>query len=108
MTEVKKYRHSSDISGLVPDHHNKVTITRKRVIIFFAGGGSCLQFVKNATFAKYNKMRNWLTLGGLVKAPDVKASEYRKEGTGNTHGHIRTGGGGRPDLAHGLGCQPLD
>lgn len=35
-----------DIAGLAPDHSSKGSITIKQVVIFFAGGQSCLQFVK--------------------------------------------------------------
>lgn len=34
-----------DIAGSAPDTAVKVSMTVKRVVIVFAGGGSCLQFV---------------------------------------------------------------
>lgn len=34
---------------LVPDYCNEANIATKKVVIFFAGGVSCLQFVKNVT-----------------------------------------------------------
>ena len=41
-----------DIVGLVPDHHKKVSHN------LFAGGGSCLQFVKTATSMKCNEAKH--------------------------------------------------
>lgn len=35
-----------DIAGSAPDTAVKVSMTVKRVVIVFAGGGSCLQFVR--------------------------------------------------------------
>lgn len=46
--QVQLQAHLADIAGSVPEHHNKASITIKQVEIF-AGEGSCLQFVKNAT-----------------------------------------------------------
>lgn len=46
--------HTLEVVGLVPDH-NKANNTIKWLVIF--GGGSCLQFVKNAVSVKYNKIR---------------------------------------------------
>lgn len=37
-----------DIAGSLPDHLNKTSIAIKQNIVFFAGGGSCLQFVNEA------------------------------------------------------------
>ena len=40
-----------DIAVSVLDHHNKMSHS------IFAGGGSCLQFVKHTTFEKHNKAK---------------------------------------------------
>ena len=39
--------HLGDIAGLVPAHRNKASLPIKEALSF-AGGGSCLQFVKMA------------------------------------------------------------
>lgn len=54
---IKKYifnvqTYLGDTAGSVPDHHKKVSHT------FFAGGGSCLQFVRNTTSVKYSKAKH--------------------------------------------------
>lgn len=46
-----------DIVGSVPDYHNKVSIVVKQVVIVFAVGGYCLQFVKNAPSVMHKKAR---------------------------------------------------
>ena len=46
-----------DIAGLVPDNCNKVEYHNQASHNLFAGGGSCLQFVKNAISMKQNKTR---------------------------------------------------
>lgn len=46
-----------DIAALVPDHRNKASTANKASHNPFAGGGSYLQFVKNASIVKSNKMR---------------------------------------------------
>ena len=50
----------------VPDHYNKVSIAIKKVIIFFVGGGFCLQFVKIATSQKHNKAQHSDTRQGCI------------------------------------------
>ena len=44
--------HLGNVAGLAPDHCDKSSIAVKRVI-FFAGGESCLQLVKNTTSVKH-------------------------------------------------------
>lgn len=46
-----------DTASSVSDQCHKASITIKQVIIFFAGGGSFLQFVKNAVSeVQYNEV----------------------------------------------------
>lgn len=47
---ISMYRHASGASGSAPHYHNEVSHN------LFAGGGSCLPFVKNATPVKHNKV----------------------------------------------------
>lgn len=54
-----------NIAGLVPEHHNKASITIKRVIIFLlvcvcvcgGAGVACLQFLKKTTSLKLSKAK---------------------------------------------------
>lgn len=48
--KIPKHGHLRDIAGLVPD--TTVKYRNKASVNLFAGGGSCLQFVKNATSFK--------------------------------------------------------
>lgn len=49
--------HLRDTAGSVPDYHNKVSITIKQVVNFFATGESCLHFVNNAISAEHSKAK---------------------------------------------------
>lgn len=53
-----------DIAGSIPDHYNKVRFFL--FFLFFSGGGSCPQFVKNKTKRK----RNYLW--GTIKQSVIK------------------------------------
>ena len=61
-----------DIMGSVPDHHNKVGKAGRNL---FAGGGSCLQFVKNATPVKLTVARDGFMYITVHTGEDTRMSD---------------------------------
>lgn len=62
--------------SLVPDHHNKTSMTIKQVVIILLVGGSCLQYVKitpvKCNIVKYHKMR----YAGIVRKKKDASSVF--------------------------------